>query len=59
MANSPPSSCIARDARAGWFVPESQIKIALRDLALRFSAWPVASRLVRRQLAGGSLPEPA
>jgi 2-polyprenyl-6-methoxyphenol hydroxylase-like FAD-dependent oxidoreductase len=49
----------AARSTAEWFVPESQIKIALRDLALRFSAWPVASRLVRRQLAGGSLPEPA
>ena len=56
--------CVTRQqaaarSTAGWFVPESQIKIALRDLALRFSAWPVASRLVRRQVADGGLPEPA
>jgi 2-polyprenyl-6-methoxyphenol hydroxylase-like FAD-dependent oxidoreductase len=49
----------AARSTAGWFVPDTQAKIALRDLALRFSTWPVASRLVRRQLAGGSLPEPA
>lgn len=49
----------AARSTAGWFVPESQIKIALRDLALRLSAWPIASRLVRRELAGGGLPEPA
>lgn len=56
--------CVERQQKAarstaGWFVPESRIRIAVRDLALRFSAWPVASRLVRRQLAGGDLPEPA
>ena len=41
-----------RDGRnlARWFVPDSMFKIELRDLLLRTSTWPIASRLIRRQV---------
>lgn len=34
-----------------WFVPEKQSTIELRDLAMRLSAWPLISRVVRGRLA--------
>ncbi len=40
---------------AGWFVPDSTWRLALRDIVLRASVWPLASRLLKRQIAGGSL----
>jgi 2-polyprenyl-6-methoxyphenol hydroxylase-like FAD-dependent oxidoreductase len=50
---------VDRRQRAGrdmarWFVPESRFTIALRDLALRLSVWPVVSAIVRNRLASES-----
>jgi 2-polyprenyl-6-methoxyphenol hydroxylase-like FAD-dependent oxidoreductase len=51
---------IARKQRAGrsiagWFVPDSRWRLAIRDLVLRASAWPLASRILKRQIAGESI----
>ena len=40
---------------ARWFVPESRVTLALRDLAMRMSAWPVASWFMKRQLSAESV----
>ncbi|WP_043410346.1 FAD-dependent monooxygenase [Archangium violaceum] len=40
---------------AGWFVPESRLRLALRDLGLRMSLWPVASSVFRRRMAAESI----
>lgn len=40
---------------AGWFVPETRFRLWLRDLGLRASVWPIASRIVRRRLAAESI----
>lgn len=37
---------------AGWFVPESTFRMAVRDLGLRMSLWPIASSIIRRRIAG-------
>lgn len=42
---------------ADWFVPDDSLRLALRDLALRASVWPVASYLIRNRLAGDSIFE--
>jgi 2-polyprenyl-6-methoxyphenol hydroxylase-like FAD-dependent oxidoreductase len=36
---------------AGWFVPESNLRLALRNLSLRVSVWPPVSAVFRRGLA--------
>ncbi len=51
---------IERQQRAGrgiarWFVPDSGWRLAIRDLVLRASCWPVAAQLLQRQIAGGSI----
>jgi 2-polyprenyl-6-methoxyphenol hydroxylase-like FAD-dependent oxidoreductase len=53
---------VERKQRAGrkiarWFVPESRVTLALRDLAMRMSAWPVASWFMKRQLSSESVIE--
>lgn len=40
---------------AGWFVPENSFRLAIRDLGLRMSLWPVAASIIRRRLAGESI----
>jgi 2-polyprenyl-6-methoxyphenol hydroxylase-like FAD-dependent oxidoreductase len=40
---------------AKWFVPTSDLLIAVRDLVLRMSSWPLASWLLRRQIAAESV----
>ena len=39
---------------ARWFVPETRFTLAVRDLAMRLSVYPLTSRIIRRQLAGDS-----
>jgi 2-polyprenyl-6-methoxyphenol hydroxylase-like FAD-dependent oxidoreductase len=51
---------IERAQRAGrriarWFVPETGLRRVLRDAVLRASAWPLASGLLKRQIAAGSI----
>ncbi len=51
---------IERKQRAGrglarWFVPDNAWRLAIRDLVLRASSWPLASWVLRRQIAGGSI----
>jgi 2-polyprenyl-6-methoxyphenol hydroxylase-like FAD-dependent oxidoreductase len=36
---------------ARWFVPESRARLAVRDMAMRTAAWPVAPAVFRRLLA--------
>jgi 2-polyprenyl-6-methoxyphenol hydroxylase-like FAD-dependent oxidoreductase len=40
---------------ARWFVPESRARLAVRDMAMRAAAWPVAPAVFRRLLAGGRI----
>jgi 2-polyprenyl-6-methoxyphenol hydroxylase-like FAD-dependent oxidoreductase len=40
---------------AGWFVPSSAARLAVRDFALRTSTWPIAAGFMRRTLAAESL----
>lgn len=40
---------------AGWFVPGSPFRLALRDFGLRMSLWPVASSVLRRRMAAESI----
>jgi 2-polyprenyl-6-methoxyphenol hydroxylase-like FAD-dependent oxidoreductase len=40
---------------AGWFVPDNGWRLAIRDIVLRASAWPLASQILKRQIAGGSI----
>jgi 2-polyprenyl-6-methoxyphenol hydroxylase-like FAD-dependent oxidoreductase len=40
---------------ARWFVPRTRFSLALRDVAMRASTWPVASWLMRRQLSSESV----
>jgi 2-polyprenyl-6-methoxyphenol hydroxylase-like FAD-dependent oxidoreductase len=49
---------VRRRQRAGrrfarWFVPDSRVRLALRDLMMRMSTWPVVSQLARRRFAFG------
>jgi 2-polyprenyl-6-methoxyphenol hydroxylase-like FAD-dependent oxidoreductase len=55
---------IARKQKAGrgvarWFVPESALRMAVRDAVLRASASSLGGWLIRRQIAGESVLEPA
>lgn len=40
---------------ARWFVPDSRMRRLIRDAVLRVSAWPLASGLLKRQIAGASI----
>ncbi|HEY6927504.1 MAG TPA: FAD-dependent monooxygenase [Steroidobacteraceae bacterium] len=40
---------------ARWFLPETPVRLALRNLALRTSAWPIAASVLRRRMAAGSV----
>ena len=40
---------------AEWFVPESAFRLALRDVAMRMSVWPITSSIVRKRLAADSI----
>lgn len=44
---------------ARWFVPRGPVRLAVRNLFMRLSTWRPVARLVRRQLAGGSIVERA
>jgi 2-polyprenyl-6-methoxyphenol hydroxylase-like FAD-dependent oxidoreductase len=51
---------IERKQRAGrriarWFVPDSELRLVVRDMALRASVWPLACEIVKRQIAGESI----
>jgi 2-polyprenyl-6-methoxyphenol hydroxylase-like FAD-dependent oxidoreductase len=39
---------------ARWFVPDMAVGLVIRDLAMRLSVYPLASRIVRNRLAGES-----
>jgi len=41
---------------AAWFLPEDRLHLAIRDLALRVSVWPVLSAVVRNRLDATDLP---
>jgi 2-polyprenyl-6-methoxyphenol hydroxylase-like FAD-dependent oxidoreductase len=43
---------------AGWFVPESRFGQAIGDLLTRMTEWPIAWRLIKRQLAPESIIPP-
>jgi 2-polyprenyl-6-methoxyphenol hydroxylase-like FAD-dependent oxidoreductase len=36
-----------------WFVPEDRFHLLIRDAAMRLSAWPIASGLVRHSIDVG------
>ena len=40
---------------ARWFLPETPVRLALRNLALRTSSWPIAAGVLRRRMAAGSV----
>jgi 2-polyprenyl-6-methoxyphenol hydroxylase-like FAD-dependent oxidoreductase len=40
---------------AEWLVPESKFQLALRDVGLRMSVWPIASTIARKHLAAESI----
>jgi 2-polyprenyl-6-methoxyphenol hydroxylase-like FAD-dependent oxidoreductase len=40
---------------ADWFLPDTPARLALRNLALRISTWPIASTLVRRRMGAVSV----
>ncbi len=40
---------------ARWFVPESGWRLIVRDTVLRASSWPLASSILKRQIAGESI----
>lgn len=40
---------------ADWFVPENAFRLALRDVGLRMSVWPITSSIVRKRLATDSI----
>jgi 2-polyprenyl-6-methoxyphenol hydroxylase-like FAD-dependent oxidoreductase len=40
---------------AGWFAPRNSMRIMLRDLVFRLSAWPVVARLARKSLTGDEI----
>jgi 2-polyprenyl-6-methoxyphenol hydroxylase-like FAD-dependent oxidoreductase len=44
---------------ARWFVPDTRFTLAIRDLALRLSVYPLSSRIVRSRLAPGCVPRQA
>ena len=51
---------IVRQQRAGrrmarWFVPSGPISLALRNLVMRASSWPVVAAVLRRRMAAGSI----
>jgi len=40
---------------ADWFLPDTPVRLALRNLALRISTWPVAAAMVRRRMGAESV----
>jgi 2-polyprenyl-6-methoxyphenol hydroxylase-like FAD-dependent oxidoreductase len=43
---------------AYWFVPDTPLRIAIRDLVMRMAAWPVASSVIKRLLIPESILTP-